>query len=132
MTLLKTDATLKPQPYLRSRVKMRKIIEFSVGEVSRRAGVPISTIHFYEEKGLIKSLRTKANHRRYTSDVLRKLSIIKVAQKTGIPLKEIKEALNSVPDGEKVNKRHWQRLSKNWQADLDARIDQLINLRNLL
>ncbi|WP_420549406.1 redox-sensitive transcriptional activator SoxR [Curvivirga sp.] len=111
---------------------MRKIIEFSVGEVSRRAGVPISTIHFYEEKGLIKSLRTKANHRRYTSDVLRKLSIIKVAQKTGIPLKEIKEALNSVPDGEKVNKRHWQRLSKNWQADLDARIDQLINLRNLL
>ena len=44
----------------------------SVGEVARRSGVPVSTLHFYEAKGLISSRRTQGNQRRYTRDVLRR------------------------------------------------------------
>ncbi len=57
----------------------------SVGEVARRSGVAVSTLHFYETKGLIFSLRTEGNQRRYPRGILRRVAVIKVAQRTGIP-----------------------------------------------
>lgn len=62
----------------------------TVGEVAKRSGVPVSTLHFYEAKGLIKSIRTNGNQRRFPLIVLRYIAIIKVAQRVGIPLNEIK------------------------------------------
>ena len=53
----------------------------SVGDVSKRTGVAISAIHFYEKKGLISSIRNPGNQRRFNRDVLRRVSIIKAAQK---------------------------------------------------
>ena len=66
---------------------------WSVGKVAGRCGVNISTLHFYEEKGLISSWRNQGNQRRYTKDVLRRISVIKAAQKVGISLDEIKKIL---------------------------------------
>lgn len=57
----------------------------SVGEVARRSGVAISTVHFYEAKGLIEGWRSGGNQRRYTRDVLRRIAVIRVAQRAGIP-----------------------------------------------
>ena len=57
----------------------------SVGEVAKRSGVAVSTIHFYESKGLIKATRSEGNQRRFSGIVLRYIAIIKVAQRTGIP-----------------------------------------------
>lgn len=62
----------------------------SVGEVAARSGLAVSTLHFYERKGLIKSWRTAGNQRRYPRDVLRRLGIIRVAQNMGIPLAQIR------------------------------------------
>jgi MerR family redox-sensitive transcriptional activator SoxR len=59
--------------------------ELSVGEVARRTGLAVSAIHFYEAKGLIRSNRSAGNQRRYPREVLRRVSIIKVAQRTGMP-----------------------------------------------
>lgn len=106
--------------------------ELSVGEVAERAGVAVSTLHFYESKGLIKSWRTAGNQRRYARDVLRRVGIVKVAQRTGIPLAEIKAALDALPDGRTPNARDWARLSARWREDLDARIAQLTLLRDRL
>ena len=58
----------------------------TVGQVAERSGVAVSTIHFYESKGLIASWRTDGNQRRYLRSVLRQVSVIKVAQQLGIPL----------------------------------------------
>lgn len=55
------------------------------GEVAKRSGVAVSALHFYESKGLIKSIRNAGNQRRYTRDVLRYVAIIKIAQRIGIP-----------------------------------------------
>ena len=66
----------------------------TVGEVARRSGVAVSALHFYETKGLIASVRTAGNQRRFPSLVLRTLAIIKVAQRTGIPLEEIRQAFS--------------------------------------
>jgi redox-sensitive transcriptional activator SoxR len=69
----------------------------SVGEVAKRSGVAVSTLHFYETKGLIRSLRTEGNQRRYPRGVLRRVAVIKVAQRTGIPLASIQAALAACP-----------------------------------
>mgnify|MGYP000986713383 CR=1 FL=1 len=104
--------------------------EFSVGEISQRSGVAVSALHFYENKGLIRSHRTAGNQRRYSSDVLRRVAVIRVGQEVGISLAEIGAALESLPDGRTPNREDWAILSQGWAADLDRRILQLQKLRD--
>ncbi len=111
---------------------MPKKMELSVGAVSSRSGLSVSTIHFYESKGLIESTRNSSNHRRYPRSVLRRLAVIKVAQMAGVPLREIKDALGTLPDETRVNAKDWSKLAKNWRADLDDRIDRLTRLRDTM
>lgn len=104
--------------------------ELSVGEVSKRAGVAVSTLHFYESKGLITSFRDKSNHRRFNRDVLRIISVIRIAQESGIQLQEIKSALATLPNSKKISVKDWTRLSNVWRAQLEHRIAQLTDLKN--
>ena len=106
--------------------------ELTIGEVSARSGVALSALHFYEAKGLIHSGRSAGNQRRYARDVLRRIAVIKVAQRTGIPLADIREALSSLPQGRTPTAADWRRLSRRWHADLDARIARLTRLRDHL
>jgi MerR family redox-sensitive transcriptional activator SoxR len=103
-----------------------------VGQVAARSGVAVSALHFYESKGLIRSVRTKGNQRRYPREVLRVVSIIKVAQRLGIALASIREALASLPKGRTPTAADWRQLSARWKSDLDERIAKLTRLRNQL
>jgi MerR family redox-sensitive transcriptional activator SoxR len=105
---------------------------WSVGKVAGRCGVKISTLHFYEEKGLISSSRNAGNQRRYQKDVLRRVSVIKAAQKVGISLEEIKTALATLPDNRTPNTTDWEVLALHWREHLDARITRLEKLRDSL
>ncbi|NCF18174.1 MAG: redox-sensitive transcriptional activator SoxR [Haliea sp.] len=105
---------------------------WTVGRVARRCGVKVSTLHFYEKKGLIRSWRNAGNQRRYKADVLRRISVIKAAQKMGISLEEIRRALATLPDNRTPTAGDWAALSANWRDDLDARIAYLERLRDLL
>jgi MerR family redox-sensitive transcriptional activator SoxR len=104
----------------------------TVGEVAQRSGVAVSTIHFYEAKGLIASRRSAGNQRRYARDVLRLIAVIKVAQRLGVPLSSIAEALRTLPEGRTPTAKDWNRLSAQWRRDLDDRIEKLTQLRNQL
>lgn len=106
--------------------------ELSVGELARRSGVAVSALHFYESKGLIRSRRTGGNQRRYPRQTLRLVALIKVAQRTGVPLAEIQQALATLPDGHSPTPADWKRLSAQWRADLTARIERLTRLRDQL
>lgn len=106
--------------------------ELSVGEVARRSGVSVSALHFYEVEGLIQSRRNAGNQRRYPRGVLRRIAVIKVAQKTGVPLREIAQALAALPRDRPPTALDWSRMSSRWKADLDARIEQLTALRDQL
>ncbi|MCW7541737.1 redox-sensitive transcriptional activator SoxR [Aquabacterium sp. A7-Y] len=110
----------------------RRLHSLTVGEVAARSGVPVSTLHFYETKGLIQSVRNAGNQRRYAREVLRRVAVIKVAQRIGVPLAEIGEALRELPDGRTPTAEDWNRLSARWRADLDERIRQLGLLRDQL
>jgi MerR family transcriptional regulator, redox-sensitive transcriptional activator SoxR len=94
----------------------------SVGEVADRSGVAVSTIHFYETKGLIRAWRSPGNQRRYGRDVLRRVAVIKVAQRLGLPLDTIRKAMDSLPGGRTPTAADWKRLSAEWRADLQRRI----------
>ncbi len=104
----------------------------SVGEVAARSGVPVSTIHFYEAEGLIRSERTPGNQRRFRRGELRRIAIIRFAQRAGIALREIREALATLPADGTVSTRDWQRLSRYWHGELDERIRRLTALRDQL
>lgn len=101
----------------------------SIGELVQRSGVAPSALHFYERSGLIESERTSGNQRRYRRDALRRVAFIRVSQRVGIPLKEIRSALESLPDGRTPTKRDWSRLSRLWRTELDQRIAALEHLR---
>lgn len=107
--------------------------QLSVGEVARRSGVAVSTLHFYESKGLISSQRSAGNQRRYAREVLRRVAFIKVAQRVGIPLAEIAQALATLHSGSTAPSRaDWARLSAAWRHELDERLRQLQQLRDQL
>ncbi|WP_394562068.1 redox-sensitive transcriptional activator SoxR [Aquipseudomonas alcaligenes] len=106
--------------------------DLSVGELARRSGVAVSALHFYEAKGLIASTRNTGNQRRYSREALRRVAVIKVAQRVGIPLAEIAEALGSLPQGRNPTAADWAALSARWREDLDQRIAKLQLLRNQL
>ena len=106
--------------------------ELSVGDVAARSGLAVSAIHFYESKGLLSGWRNSANQRRYPREALRRVSIIKVAQRLGIPLASIKDALDSLPKGRTPTDQDWRKLSARWHGELDERITKLTRLRDQL
>lgn len=111
---------------------MTKHPDLTPGQVAERADVAVSALHFYEREGLIDSIRTAGNQRRYHRDVLRRIAFIRVSQRLGISLSRIREALATLPDDRVPTKADWSRLSRGWRRDLDARIDQLQRLRDNL
>ncbi|WP_280245007.1 redox-sensitive transcriptional activator SoxR [Nocardia abscessus] len=106
--------------------------ELTPGQLSERSGVAVSALHFYEREGLITSRRTSGNQRRYARETLRRVAFIRISQRVGIPLSEIRAALDQLPEGRTPTRRDWESLSTVWRADLDDRITQLIRLRDSL
>lgn len=106
--------------------------ELTVGEVAKRTGVAVSALHFYEQKGLITSRRNSGNQRRYHRDVLRRVSVIKVAQSLGLSLSAVKNAIDALPKNKVATEDDWSRLSNRWKDDLNERIQKLIQLRDQL
>lgn len=102
------------------------------GELADRSGVAVSALHFYERQGLIESVRTTGNQRRYARETLRRVAFIRTSQRVGVPLAEIRDALATLPSGRTPTKKDWTRLSRLWRDDLDHRIAQLEKLRDTL
>lgn len=104
----------------------------TVGEVAKRSGLAVSALHFYETKGLILGWRSQANQRRYPYEVLRRVSLIKVAQRLGLPLASIHQALAALPRGRTPTESDWRRLASHWRNELTERIERLTLLRDRL
>lgn len=102
----------------------------TVGDLSARSGVAVSALHFYERKGLLTSERTSGNQRRYRRDALRRVAFIRVSQRVGVPLADIRTALASLPEERTPTKADWAGLSRLWRDELDDRIRDLEHLRS--
>jgi MerR family redox-sensitive transcriptional activator SoxR len=107
-----------------------QIVWLTPGQVSQRAGVAVSALHYYERIGLISSRRTSTNHREYRRDTLRIIAFIRTAQRLGVPLRKVKEALDRFPEGQVATARDWARISRRWHDDLTDRIEEMTALRD--
>ncbi len=101
----------------------------SIGEVAQRCGVATSALRFYESKGLIESVRTDGNQRRFPRSTIRVVSVIRAAQAVGLTLEEIRAALEALPERRVPTKADWEKMSASWRDQLDARIAELNALR---
>jgi MerR family redox-sensitive transcriptional activator SoxR len=101
----------------------------TIAEVAGRSGVATSALRFYEEQGLIHSERTRAGHRRYPRDVIRRIAFIVFAQRVGLTLDEIGAELARLPQNRVPERSDWARLSRSWTTRIDERIGELERLR---
>jgi MerR family redox-sensitive transcriptional activator SoxR len=104
----------------------------TIGELSARTDVSASALRFYESEGLIHATRSDGGQRRYHRDVLRRVSFIRIAQKVGLTIDQLRDALGSLPDSRTPTQADWARLSKAWRPQLDAHIAMLTRLRDQL
>ena len=111
---------------------MVEVKRFSVGELAARAGVATSALRFYEANGLIVSERNSSGHRRYRPDALRRVAFIQVAQRIGLSLGEVGEALDSLPSGRTPTRDDWNELASRWLPRIDDQIAALELLRDRL
>ncbi|MBT2502441.1 redox-sensitive transcriptional activator SoxR [Curtobacterium sp. ISL-83] len=100
-----------------------------IGEIVRRTGVAASALHFYERKGLIRPERTTGGTRLYPRHVERRIAIIQVAKRLGIPLSEVAEQFAALPADRMPSLRDWDRLGERWRARLQARQRELERLQ---
>ncbi|MBI3647792.1 MAG: redox-sensitive transcriptional activator SoxR [Actinobacteria bacterium] len=101
-----------------------------IGEVAERSGLAASALRFYESLGLIRSDRTSGGGRTYPRHVLRRVALIRIAQRLGLTLEEIGEALAILPADRAPTKAEWAKLSRSWRRRLDDRIAALEALRS--
>jgi MerR family redox-sensitive transcriptional activator SoxR len=106
--------------------------ELTIGELSERSGVATSALRFYEDRGLIDSRRTTGNQRRYARATLRRVAFIRTAQRVGLTLEEVADALATLPQGRTPTKADWARLSRSWRPRLDEQIRRIELLRDRL
>ncbi len=104
----------------------------SIGTLAKRTGVAVSAIRYYETKGLLTSLRTNGNQRRFLRSDIRRISFILIAQKLGLGLTEIEQELAALPQGRTPTVKDWQKLSRSIRSQLDAKIELLTKTRNKL
>ncbi|BAY89532.1 MULTISPECIES: heavy metal-responsive transcriptional regulator [unclassified Tolypothrix] len=103
-----------------------------IGVVAKESGVPIKTIRYYEELGLLQSSgRTEGGFRLFSADVLARLHFIKRAQSLGLSLSEIKEFLNVHDSGNLPCEHIKIKLEQKVKA-IDEQIQQLMILRQEL
>ncbi len=104
----------------------------SIGQVAERTGAATSALRYWEDLGLIHSVRTTGNQRRYERATIRRVSFIRAAQRVGLSLDEIGAALATLPEGRTPTAGDWARLSRGWRRRLDEQIRRIEKLRDQL
>jgi MerR family redox-sensitive transcriptional activator SoxR len=127
---MQVQVDLKSTSY--DRRVSRHAAHLTVGQLAERSGVARSALRYYEDRGLIASERTAGNQRRYRQAMLRRVAFIRSAQRVGLSLDEIEEALATLPESRTPTKADWARLSRAWRPRIDEQIERLVRLRDKL
>lgn len=104
----------------------------TIGELARRTGLSVSAIRFWEEKGLVEALRTRGGQRRFLRSDIRRLSFALIAQQLGFSLEAIRVELAGLPRGRTPTLADWNRISRGFRRQLDARIAAMERMRDRL
>ena len=105
-------------------------MDLTIGELSERSGAAVSALRYYESLGLLTSTRTSGGQRRYARSALRRVAVVQAAQRVGLSLAEVGEAMAGLPVDRAPGKAEWARMSRTWRARLDTRIAELERVRD--
>ena len=111
---------------------MRHSDILTIGELAARTGVPVSALRYYEQRGLIRSLRSTGKHRRFLRSDIRRVSFVRIAQSLGLSIEDVLSALARLPDGRTPTAADWRRISADIGALIDSRIAELTRTRDRL
>lgn len=100
-----------------------------IGQIATRAGVPVSTVRYYETLGLIPAVRSNGNVRMFPRHVLRRIALIQVSVRYGIPLSEVAEMLSDLPDHRPPSRAEWAQISALWGEHLARQQDVLTRMQ---
>jgi len=104
----------------------------SIGDLARRTGLSVSAIRFYEQRGLVRAIRTSGNQRRFARSDIRRLSFALIAQRLGLSLGQIEAELATLPAGRSPTREDWQAVSRRIRGLLDEKIALLEQTRDRL
>ncbi len=102
-----------------------------IGELARSAGLNASAIRYYEKRGLLAPPQRLGGQRRYPSDALSRVLLIRFATEMGFTLAEIKLFLNGLRDNAPVGPR-WKKLATRKLVEVDQNIARSLKLKSLL
>lgn len=102
----------------------------SMGEITARSGFAASALRYYEAEGLITASRSAGGRRQFERGILRRLAFIRAASNVGLSLQEIREELDSLPEGRTPTRADWSRISRHWRGRIDQQIAALQALRD--
>jgi len=100
----------------------------TVGQVSERMNITRSAVRWYDDHGLLPSQRTAGNQRRFFADVLCRVAMIRAAQRVGLTIAEIREALSALPPEQAPTPEDWDHLATQLRDVMTRRIDELFTL----
>lgn len=102
--------------------------QLGIGELARQVGMRPSALRYYEGVGLLPPAERVAGRRVYPAGTVRRLALIKMAQRAGFTLAEIRDLLDG--DAERGATRQWRALAESKLPELDRFIEQTQILRN--
>jgi MerR family redox-sensitive transcriptional activator SoxR len=113
-------------------VEIKRQVDLGIGELARRTGLSVSAIRFWEQRGLVRPVRSEGNHRRYARADIRRLSFAMIAQRLGFSLREIEAELAALPGGRAPTPADWRGIGERMRERLDSRIAMLERMRGRL
>jgi len=102
----------------------------SIGAVAERTGLAVSAIRFYEEQGLVDAVRAPSGHRKFQRNAIRRLSFVRICQRLGYSLDEIRTQLERLPAGRTPTEADWSAMAAGFRGEIDERIAGLQALRD--
>lgn len=110
---------------------MSTLGSLAIGEVARQAGIRASAIRYYEQAGLIPSPRRVAGRRRYDVAILESLDLIRLAQRAGFTIQEVRTLLHGFRHSTPASER-WRKMADRKIAELSERIAEARRMQDLL
>ncbi len=105
---------------------------YSIGEVSEMFNIPISTLRYYDKEGLLINLeKDKSGIRKFNESNLEAIRVIECLKKSGMQIKDIKEFMSWVSEGNKtITKRKNMFLKQ--KENIEAKIKELQKALNMI
>ncbi|MGC5400942.1 MerR family transcriptional regulator [Streptomyces sp. DT20] len=102
--------------------------ELGIGELARRVRMRPSALRYYESVGLLLPTGRVAGRRVYPASTVRRVALIRMAQRAGFTLAEIRQLLDA--DADRGATRQWRALAERKLPELDHFVQETQALRN--